>query len=184
MEALRLMKALGLRPRRTLRCVLWLNEENGTRGGIAYADSLGADVAQHVAAIESDGGVERPAGFDVGVRRTDANVPDSVRTAAAAARLREIAPLLAGLGADRVREGGGETDIGPLMRRGVPGIAHRTIGEHYFDWHHSPADMLDKVDPVELRKNVAAIAIVAYVLADMPETLGGTLPGLRKEPAR
>jgi carboxypeptidase Q len=171
MEALRLMRELKLRPRRTVRCVLWLNEENGVKGGTAYADSLGREVAHHVAAIESDGGVERPVGFGVSVRRANGELPDTLRTAAAAARLREIGRLLAGLGADGVREGGGGTDIGPLMRRGVPGIAHRTSGEHYFDWHHSPADMLDKVDPVELRKNVAALAVMAYVLADMPDDL-------------
>jgi carboxypeptidase Q len=171
MEALRLIKALGLRPRRTLRCVLWVNEENGTRGGLAYADSLGAQLSRHVAAIESDGGVERPVGFDVGVLRAGTDSLDAARTAAAAARLREIARLLTGLGADQVREGGGGTDIGPLVHRGVPGIGHRTVGEHYFDWHHSPADMLDKVDPIELRRNVAALAVLAYVLADMPGPL-------------
>ncbi len=176
LEAVRLLKELGLRPRRTVRCVLWLNEENGTRGGIAYAESLGPDVARQVAAIESDGGVERVVGFDVNVRRAGGDSMDVERTAAAAARMREVARLLAGLGADRVREGGGETDIGPLMRRGVPGIGHRTTGEHYFDWHHSPADMLDKVDPIELRKNVAALAVELYVIADMPEPLTAPLP--------
>ena len=55
------------------------------------------------------------------------------------------------------------------MKLGVMGVAHRTTGEHYFDWHHTRADMLDKVDPVELRKNVAAMAVVLYVLADSPE---------------
>jgi len=184
MEALRLMKALGLRPRRTVRCVLWLNEENGLRGGLAYADSLGGEVAHHVAAIEVDGGMESPLGFDVGVRRAAGDSLDVDRTAAAAARLREIGRLLAGLGADRVREGGGGADIGPLMRRGVPGIGQRTSGEHYFDWHHSPADMLDKVDPIELRRNLAALAVLVYVLADMPEELtarvaGGRMTGRR-----
>ena len=57
------------------------------------------------------------------------------------------------------------------MKAGVPGLAHRTVGEHYFDWHHTQADMLDKIDPVEFRKNVAALAVMVYVLADMPETL-------------
>jgi carboxypeptidase Q len=171
MEAVRLLRALGLRPRRTVRCVLWVNEENGTRGGLAYADSLGGRLSGHVAAIESDGGVERPVGFDVGVYRPGAGALDSVRTAAAVARCQEIARLLAGLGADRIRAGGGGTDIDPLVKRGVPGIGHRTVGEHYFDWHHSPADVLDKVDPVELRKNVAALAVLVYVLADMPDLL-------------
>jgi carboxypeptidase Q len=171
MEALRLVKQLGLRPRRTLRCVLWTNEENGIRGGRAYADSLGNPHERHVAAIESDGGVERALGFDVTVNRAGTDSTDAAATALAVERLQEIARLLAGIGASSVRAGGGGADIEPLMRHGVPGIAHRTTMEHYFDWHHTPADMLDKVDPVELRKNVAAMAVLAYVLADMPETL-------------
>ena len=176
MEAVRLIRALGLRPRRTVRCVLWVNEENGTRGGLAYADSLGGRLSGHVAAIESDSGVERPAGFDVSVCHPGTGALDSVRTAAAVARVQEIGRLLTGLGADRIRPGGGGTDIDPLVKRGVPGIGHRTVGEHYFDWHHSPADELDKVDPIELRKNVAALAVLVYVLADMPGVLAPTLP--------
>lgn len=170
-EALRLIRALGLQPRRTLRCVLWTNEENGVRGGRAYADSLGAAVETHVAAIESDGGVERPVGFDVTVMRPGTETADSLLTRRAVAKLREIGRLLEGLGLTRFRDNGGGADIEPLMRKGVPGIAHRTTMEHYFDWHHTPADMMDKVDPVELRKNVAAMAVLAYVLADMPGTL-------------
>ena len=185
MEAVRLIRTLGLRPRRTVRCVLWVNEENGTRGGLAYADSLGGRLTGHVAAIEADSGVERPVGFDVGVYHPGTGVPDSVQTAAAVARVQEIARLLAGLGADRIRAGGGGTDIDPLVKRGVPGIGHRTVGEHYFDWHHSPADMLDKVDPLELRKNVAALAVLVYVLADMPDALAApaAAPSVTTEPA-
>jgi len=184
-EAVRLIRALGLRPRRTVRCVLWVNEENGTRGGLAYADSLGGRLSSHVVAIESDSGLERPVGFDVGVYRPGTGVLDSVRTAAAVARAQEIARLLAGLGADRIRAGGGGTDIDPLVKRGVPGVGHRTAGEHYFDWHHSPADVLDKVDPVELRKNVAALAVLVYVLADMPGALSApaAMPAATSEPA-
>ena len=171
LEAMRLIHQLGLRPRRTLRIVTWVNEENGGRGGDAYADSLGPSIGSHVAAIESDGGVERPVGFDVAVRHAGTDSLDREATAAAVARLQEIARLLAGLGASRVTNGGGDADISPLMHRGVPGISHRTVMEHYLDWHHTNADMLDKVDPIELRKNVAAMAVMAYVLADMPGTL-------------
>ena len=177
MEALRLIKQLGMRPRRTVRVVLWTNEENGTRGANAYADSLGRTVSDHVAAIESDGGVERVVGFDVAVNRAASDSADAARTSEAVARLAEIGRLLTGLGADHVGPGGGGTDIGPLMRRGVPGVAHRTTEEHYFDWHHTRSDMLDKVDPVELRKNVAALAVMVYVLADMPERLSAAPSG-------
>ena len=188
MESLRLMKQLGLRPRRTVRVVLWTNEENGLRGGNAYRDSLGALVAGHVAAIESDGGVERVVGFDVGVFRVGTDSTDAPRVAAATARLNAIAPLLSGLGADTIGPGGGGADIGPLMRKGVPGIAHRTTMEHYFDWHHTHSDMLDKVDPIELRKNVAALAVMVYALAEMPERLGdpptvAARPGVAPRPA-
>ena len=103
-------------------------------------------------------------------------VTDTVRTALALSRAKGIAPLLAGLGADRFEPNGGGTDIEPLMKKGVLGIGHETAMEHYFDWHHTNADMLDKVDPVELRKNVAAMAVLACVLADMPEPLVGPPP--------
>jgi carboxypeptidase Q len=178
MEALRLMKQLGLRPRRTVRVVLWVNEENGLAGGRTYADSLHGELARHVAAFESDGGVERPTGFAIGVRAVDADSADHARLARGVARLRELAPVFAGLGADRMSDDGGDADISPLMARGVPGIAHRTTGEHYFDWHHTRADMLDKVDPVELRKNVAALAAMVYLVADSPERIAGPNPPL------
>jgi carboxypeptidase Q len=172
MEALRLMHQLGLRPRRTVRVVLWTNEENGTEGAKAYRDSVGDAFAKHVAVIETDGGVERPIGFGVKVQQVESDSTDVPRTANAMALARQITPLLAGLGADQINNGGGGADIGPLMKKGVPGVAHRTTEEHYFDWHHTQADMLDKVDPIELRKNAAALAVMVYILADMPGRLG------------
>jgi carboxypeptidase Q len=185
LEALRLIHRLGLRPRRTLRCVFFTNEENGTRGGITY-DSLASPRERHVAALESDGGVERPLGFGVEVHRPGTDSTDAESTRRAVARLRELAPLFAGLGATDVGANGGGADIEPLMKRGVPGLAHRTVMEKYFHWHHTQADMMDKVDPSELRMNVAAMAVMSYVLADMPATLlpaGGAspreLPGTR-----
>ena len=83
------------------------------------------------------------------------------------ARLRQIGRLLEGIGAGEITPGGGGADISPLMRAGVPGLALRTVGEHYFDWHHSQADTLDKIDPQDFRKAVAALAVMGYVLADM-----------------
>jgi hypothetical protein len=114
--------------------------------------------------------MERVKGFGVSVVTHEDSI-DVERHGPAVARLRALAPLLAGLGADDIADRGGGADIGPLMEAGVPGVAHRTVMEHYFDWHHTQADMLDKVDPVELRRNVAAIAVLAWVLADMPERL-------------
>jgi len=183
LEAVRLIKQLGLRPRRTLRVVFWTNEENGAKGAQAYADSCGKK-ERHVAALESDGGVEKPVGFGFTVRRHD--LPDSTdrpRTARIVDRAKAIGPLLTGIAADRIDENGGDTDTEPLMKLGVLGVAHRTTGEHYFDWHHTRADMLDKVDPLELRKNLAAMAVMLYVLADMPERLD-VEPGVAATHAR
>jgi hypothetical protein len=166
-HALTLLHELGLRPRRTLRVVLWTNEENGLAGGRAYRESLGDDVDSHVAAIEMDGGCERPIGFGFTL---PGEVPEGAEERAIG-MLREIAALFDGIDADEIRTPGGGADIGPLMSDGVPGLALRTVGEHYFDWHHTEADTLDKVDPVHFRRAVALFAVMGYVLADMPETL-------------
>lgn len=165
-QAVALMKKLGLRPRRTVRVVLWANEENGLRGGRAYREMLGDSVKQHVAAIEMDGGCERPVGYGL----TIANAPEA-QTTRAMARLSQIGELLSAIDAGTISRGGGGADIGPLMRDGVPAIAHRTVAEHYMDWHHTHADTLDKVDLKDFRLSVAALGTLAYVLADMPDTL-------------
>ena len=158
-EALKVIQRLGLKPRRTIRVVGWTNEENGTRGGVAYRDARGADVAKHILAIESDGGVFKPTGFDYG------GPPQAL------AVLKEIGRLLAPLGADTVEEGGGEADIGPLMEKGVPGLGLRVQDDKYFWYHHTQGDTLDKLDPAELAQCVAAMAVMAYVAADLPEGL-------------
>src|SRR5262249_5313845 len=176
MEALRILKQLGLRPPRTVPGRLWTDGENGTQGAKACKDSLGTSVSNHVAAIETDGGVERPVGFGVKAYRVETDSTDSKRTDLALAQAKQIARLLSGIGADQIDDSGGGADIGPLMKKGVVGVAHRTTGEHYFDWHHTQADMLDKVDPIELRKNVAALTVMVYVLADMPGRLGEASP--------
>jgi Zn-dependent M28 family amino/carboxypeptidase len=180
-QALTILKELSLRPRRTLRVVLWTNEENGLGGARAYRDALGAGVASHVAAIEMDGGCERPVGFGLTVlepgepRRRGGEPPPpepkDARGAMALAALREIAPLLAPIDAAAVRWGGGGADIGPLMSAGVPGLSLDTVGTHYFDWHHSHGDTLDKVDPEDLRRATGMLAVMGYVLADMPRRL-------------
>jgi Zn-dependent M28 family amino/carboxypeptidase len=180
-QALTILKEMGLRPRRTLRAVLWTNEENGLRGGRAYRDALGEGVASHVAAIEMDGGCERPVGFGLSVlkpgepRRRGLEPPPSEPTdangTAALAAVREIAPLFGALDATAVRWGGGGADIGPLMGAGVPGLSLDTVGTHYFDWHHSHGDTLDKVEPEDLRRATGMLAVMGYVLADMPRRL-------------
>lgn len=169
-EAVRLLKQLGLRPRRTIRAVGWTNEENGGRGGAAYRDAHRNELAQHVAAIESDGGTFKFRGF--GFSGTDS----------AYAVVNQISRLLKPLGADSASVGGGGADIGPIMALGVPGLSHNVDGTRYFWYHHTEADNVDKIDPRELAENVAAMAIMAYVLADLPNPLprGGKPVGARE----
>ena len=121
---------------------------------------IGDKIKDHVVAIEMDGGAERPVGF--GVSGNDK----------ALAQAQEIGMLLAGIDAGKITKGGGGTDIGPIMRGGVIGMGVRTVGEKYWEWHHAEADTVDKVDLNDFRKNIAAIAVMAYVLAEMPERLG------------
>jgi len=180
-EALTILKELGLRPRRTLRAVLWVNEENGLRGGTAYREALGTDVASHVAAIEMDGGCERPVGFGFSVvkpgsappprRGAGAAEPEDQDAATALATLRRIGSLFESLDAATVKWGGGGADISPLTRDGVPGMSLDTVGEHYFDWHHTNADTIDKVSPADLRRATGMLAVMGYVLADRPGRL-------------
>ena len=155
MQAAALIKRLGLKPRRTIRVVLFTNEENGGAGGRAYREMVGAEIKNHVAAIEMDGGAEKLTGYGMDKRVLD--------------RLQGVAKLLAPLGADKFTEGGGGADIGPLLKDGVPGLSPHTGGGHYFDWHHTAADTVDKIKPEELREHVGAMAVMAFILADMAE---------------
>jgi carboxypeptidase Q len=163
-EAMRLMQKLGLRPRRTVRVVGWTNEENGLRGGNAYRDAHRAEVDRHIAAIESDGGVFKPLGF--GFTGSDAGF----------AIVRQVGSLLDRIGAGSITRGGGGADIGPIMQLGVPGLGLNVDGTRYFWYHHSEADTVDKLDPRDVALCVATMAVMAYVLADMEETLGRNSP--------
>ena len=165
LEAAHLIHKLGLQPRRTLRVVFWTNEENGGAGGEAYRAWAGASVKNHVAAIEMDGGAEKPIGFGLSANGDLQSI---------LSRLREIGGLLERIDAGSIQPGGGGADIAPIMVDGVPGLALRTAGTHYFDWHHSRADTVDKVNLEDLRANIAAMAVMAYVLADMPVPLRQT----------
>ena len=158
-EALRMMKKLNLRPRRTVRVVLWTNEENGGRGGLAYRDRHLAELANHVMMLESDSGVFRPTGF--GFSGTEAG----------RAKVRDIATLLAGIQADAIGPSGGGADIGPSVQHaGIPAMSLE-VGGNYFLIHHTPADTVDKIDPLDLARSSAAIAVMTYVIAEMPERI-------------
>jgi len=153
-EALRLMKQLGLRPKRTIRAVLFMNEENGLRGGMAYADSVAADGTRHIAAIESDRGGFAPRGFFI---ESDA---DTV------ARLGRWAGLFADMGADRFVVGGGGADIGPLKKQGALNIGLGVEMHRYFDYHHSQSDTFDKVNGRELELGAVSMALLAYLISE------------------
>jgi carboxypeptidase Q len=158
-EALRLMKKLNLRPRRTVRVVLWTNEENGTRGGTAYRDRHRDQLSNHVLMMESDSGVFRPTGFGF------------TGTAAARAKVTAIASLLQGIQADKIAGPGEGADIGPSVEAGgIPAMSLEVDG-NYFLLHHTEADTVDKIDPMDMARASAAVAVMAYVIADMPERL-------------
>jgi len=159
-EALRLMKKIGVSPRRTVRLVLWTNEENGTRGAAAYAEKYASTAMNHVFALEADSGVFEPARFGF--------------TGSLAARnvIRDITSLLAPLNLAETISGGGGADIDPIAQAGrAPTMAYMGDPTRYFTIHHTPADTVERIAPEEVSKGAAAIAVVTYVIAEMPERL-------------
>lgn len=153
MEALRLLKELGLKPKRTIRCVLFMNEENGLRGGKAYAAAKRPAGEKDIAAIETDAGGFAPLGFGA--------TTDSARFE----KLKSFSGALQAIGTDRITKGGGGADISPLAQLGVPMISLEPETQRYFDYHHSDKDTIDKVNPRELELGAVAIAIFAYEIA-------------------
>jgi hypothetical protein len=164
MEALRLIRSLGLKPKRTIRAVLFTNEENGLRGGKAYAKAHAAELDAHVAAIESDSGGARPLGFGVSAGPGGADT------------VKKLAAPLARIDAADVQEGGGGADISPMGAAGVPQLGLRQDSTHYFDVHHTMADTLDKIDAKELAMNATAMAVMAWQLANLDPPLPRYVP--------
>ncbi len=159
-EAARLMAKLGIAPRRTIRIVLWTNEENGLRGATAYAARHAAHASNHVFALESDSGVFDPASLGFS------------GSAAARSIVRDIGSLLTQLGLSDIVAGGGGADIGPIAQAGnAPMMAYLGNPTRYFAIHHTPADTVERITSQEVSKAAAAIAVMAYVIADMPERL-------------
>ncbi len=154
LEAARLLLASGPRPRRTVRCVLFMNEENGLAGGKAYAERHAADLAHHVFAIETDSGGFSPRGFSVTGGRA---VEDALGPAAR---------LLGALDLGEIRPGGGGADISTLAPAGVPLAGMRTAQDRYFDLHHTVKDTLDTVHPRELSLGAATLAAFALSVAE------------------
>lgn len=159
LEAARLLRRLDLRAKRTIRVVLFTNEENGLRGARGYREQHVEELERHTAAFEVDSGGFRPKGFRITA------APQAVET------LRGLCAVLEGIDAHRVDTGGGGADIGVLRDAGVPLISLWPDSTHYFDLHHTRADTLDKVNPRELRLQAACLASIAYAVADLDVAL-------------
>ena len=156
-EAARLIAESPRRPRRTIRVVLFANEESGGAGGRAYAERHAAELPRHAAAFEADSGTGTPLGFSW-------NAAGTLEPALAA-----VAEILRPLGAEGLRKGGyGGVDVAPMAPAGVPLFGLRQDSSTYFDVHHSADDTFDKIDPASLDRAAAAMAAMAYAVADLP----------------
>ena len=155
MQVIHLMKELRIRPRRTIRLIAWMDEEQGAEGAETYAKEHAGDLPNHTAALESDLGAGHPGGFFfVGKPELE----DWIRPAA---------QVLASIGASTVKHSDDVgTDVSPLNKKGVPGFSPAQDSRFYFNYHHTAADTFDKVDTRELNENAAVMAVLAYALAD------------------
>ncbi len=156
MQAIHLLKQLDLHPKRTVRFVAWMDEEQGSDGAQTYAQDHAADLANHVGALESDLG----AGHPIGITLT--GTPELAKW------LTPVGHVLDAIGAGLIERGeeAGE-DINFL--KGVTGFAPTQDSRFYFNYHHTPADTFDKVLPRELNENAAVMSVLAYALADSPQ---------------
>jgi carboxypeptidase Q len=159
MQAIHLLKQLGIHPKRTVRFIAWMDEEQGAEGAQTYAKEHANNLLNHVAALESDTGAGHPVGFHF------VGKPELEEW------MRPVAQVLDSIGASTVtrsREVG--TDVDPLNAKGVPGFSPAQDSRFYFNYHHTAADTLDKVDARELNENAAVITVLAYALADSADT--------------
>ena len=161
MEAANLIQKLHLRPKRTLRVIAWMNEENGLAGGKAYAADHASEVANHFAAMETDGGAGHPLGINYGPK------------VEAKGLLEPVTKILqeSGAGILNFTEHAGGADIGPMTKLGVPGFSPIQDNRTYFYYHHTAADTLDKIVPQELAENSAVVAVTAYALTNLERPL-------------
>jgi carboxypeptidase Q len=153
MQAIHLLQSLGIHPKRTIRFIAWMDEEQGGSGAQTYAKEHAADLPNHIGALESDLGADHPEGVTY------------AGPAALGDYLRPVAQILDAIGASTLNHGeeAGE-DVGFLT--GVPGFAPTQDSRFYFNFHHTAADTFDKVNPQMLGENAAVMAVVAYALAD------------------
>jgi len=155
METAQLLQTLHLHPKRTIRVIAWVDEESGGRGRQAYTAAHSAEFANHVAAIESDLGAAHPLGFNVKM------------SAQAMEALKPVQKILESFGANLIKfvPFSPGADISSMSQAGVPALGIMQDGRTYFNYHHTAADTLDKIDPAELRENAAAMAVMGYALA-------------------
>ena len=158
-QALNIINELGLKPKRTIRCVLWTNEENGGRGSKAYRDMHINEMEKHVLAIESDGGVFNPEGFGFTGSVNGRNI------------IKKISNLLKPISANKITEGGRAADIAPLNDEGVPVMSLKVDNSKYFWYHHTNADTFDKINFNEFNRCIAAMTVMAFVVADLENSL-------------
>jgi len=153
-----LMKQLGIHPRRTVRMIAWMSEEEGSEGAAAYMKEHAPEMGNHVGAIESDLGADHPTGIYFAGK------------AELGKWLRPVAGVLdANGGGQLVAAPETGEDIGGMTRQGVPSFAPIQDSRFYFNYHHTAADTFDKVDRKHLNENAAIMAVLAYALADSPE---------------
>ena len=160
MEAVHLVQQLHLKPKRTIRVIAWMNEENGLGGSKQYAKDHDKDWANHFAAIETDNGAGHPIGVNIKGKFEIKKM---------------LGPVLAilqesGAGGVNFAEHIG-ADIEPMEKAGVPAFSPIQDSRSYFNYHHTAADTLDKIVPKELAENSAVVTVVAYALANMEQPL-------------
>ena len=152
-EVLRLLKAVGYVPRHTIRCVLFTNEESGSRGATAYATAVAAKKELHLLALETDSGGFQPHGFNLG------NPAGNAHTRAA-----RWLPLFEPYGIFQFKKGSGGADVSPLLVHGATVAGLTPDSQSYFDYHHTTTDTIDKVNPRELQLGAAAMAALVYLV--------------------
>src|SRR5947207_1594895 len=158
MEVANLIQKLHLKPKRTIRVIVWMNEENGSRGSKQYAKDHGKE--NHFAAMETDNGAGHPLGLNIKAK------PEVKKMLAPVAAILQDS----GAGVLNLIEHCG-ADIAPLEKAGVPAFSPIQDSRFYFNYHHSAADTLDKIVPKELAENSAVVAVAAYALANMEQPL-------------
>lgn len=154
-EVLRIFKSLNIKPKRTIRCVLFMNEENGLRGARKYAEEVERKNEKHIAAIETDRGGFTPRGFDIS-QTQDGQIK----------AMRSWLKIFTEFDIDKILEGGGGADIGPLLKFGTPTIGYVPDSQRYFDYHHTEIDRFEAVNKRELELGAAAISSLVFFLSE------------------